>query len=488
MATKKNNKLASLNAKPSEEVLESLERLEDKSLPGTSATRKAVPKAANKAPALKALATRQPYSKAVTTRAVSRMASGKNASPTGTQAARRKSGASKEAESPLQRRMQEIREGKRDIPGYAPNPNTAVSAPAETTRQEPGPSTAVTLERRKGTKEEIAEWKALSRGLSGTRVKKFWKLINEGLSGPEAREEATKGYIPNKAQTVAKQQTSQKPKMGKPGQNPIGNRQKPQTQSYAKALACVKMAVFAKDAPVATLTREQLTWISESILDRVLEEENVKVKFRTIAFKPEALCIDCANKDSAEWLAGAVTALAGWTGPQLMATTADRAPKHTIAHIVFPRAADKEAEGILKMLDHQNEGLRVGSWKVVKQQTEGEAKRLVVYMDDQSLEAVKKENMELSYRYGTVKVHLRQKQKAPEEQDSDPENGNSAKEGESSEAKMEVESNQAPQTSVKAVGTDVDHLNTQAMEVDLQSDLEKEEQGAEEPDPLSDEA
>ena len=53
---------------------------------------------------------------------------------------------------------------------------------------------------------------------------------------------------------------------------------------------------------------------------------------------------------------------------------------------------------------------------------------------------------------------------------------------------MEVESNQAPQTSVKAVGPDVDHGNTQAMEVDLQSDLEKEEQGAEEPDPLSDDA
>ena len=71
------------------------------------------------------------------------------------------------------------------------------------------------------------------------------------------------------------------------------------------------------------------------------------MKFRTIAFKPKALCIDCANKESAEWLVGAVTALAGWTGPKLMATLAGRAPRHTIAHIVFPRAADKEAEGIL---------------------------------------------------------------------------------------------------------------------------------------------
>lgn len=193
-------------------------------MPGTSATRKVVPKAANKAPALKALATRQAYSKAVTTRAASRMASVKNASPTGTQAAQRRSGAFKEAESPLQRWMQEIREGKRDIPGCAPNHGTAVSAPAETTRQEPGPSTAATLERRKGTKEEVAEWKALSRGLSGTRVKKFWKLINGGLSGSEAREEATRGYIANKEETVAKQQISHKPKMGKPGQTPIGNR------------------------------------------------------------------------------------------------------------------------------------------------------------------------------------------------------------------------------------------------------------------------
>ena len=71
-------------------------------------------------------------------------------------------------------------------------------------------------------------------------MKKLLKFINECLSGSEAREE---GCIPKRAQTVASQQIIQKPKMGKPGQIPIGNRQKPQSKSFAKALASVKMAV-----------------------------------------------------------------------------------------------------------------------------------------------------------------------------------------------------------------------------------------------------
>ena len=72
-------------------------------------------------------ATRQPGFKAITTKAVSRMASGKNESPTGAQAVGRKtSRASKEAESPLQRSMQEVMEGKHPyIFGCVPNPSIA---------------------------------------------------------------------------------------------------------------------------------------------------------------------------------------------------------------------------------------------------------------------------------------------------------------------------------------------------------------------------
>lgn len=261
---------------------------------------------------------------------------------------------------------------------------------------------------RKGTSQEIAEWRNLARGMSGTRVKRFWKLINAGLSGAEAKAEASKGYIPKPNQAMAAKPAFSKAKPGKPERKgerrPFLAKDKP---SYAKALASIKMAVFAKETPTETLTKDQLTWISEAILDAVRVEREIKVKFLAVQFKPETLGIDCANEQSAKWLSQAVQGLSGWQGPQLKATTADKAPKNTIINVVFPRAADTEVSKILEMLDHQNEGLRISSWKVVKQCAEGEAKRLIIGIDEQSMEAIKKQMWELSYRYGTVKAYLK---------------------------------------------------------------------------------
>lgn len=307
-------------------------------------------------------------------------------------------------ESKIERRMRLIREGLNNPPESQPQ-TASDNASAHT----PGPSRDTPLEKmegslRKGTAQENKEWRTLARGMSGTRVKRFWKLINEGLSGAEAKAEATKGYCPKPNQAMAAKPATSKAKPGLPSKTVHPARNKP---TYAKALASVKMAVFAKEGIKETLTKEQLTWISEAILEAIRTEKEIKVKFLAVQFKPETLGIDCANEQSANWLSKAVEELRGWNGPQLKATTADKAPKHTTINVVFPRAAKTEVSNILEMLDHQNEGLRISSWKVVKQYAEGEAKRLIISIDEQSVDAMKRQDWELSYRYGTVRVYLK---------------------------------------------------------------------------------
>lgn len=52
--------------------------------------------------------------------------------------------------------------------------------------------------------------------------------------------------------------------------------------SYAKALASVKMAVYAEETPVQTLPKDHLTWISEALLDANISEGQVKAKFEAV--------------------------------------------------------------------------------------------------------------------------------------------------------------------------------------------------------------
>lgn len=413
---KKTVKLPSLNGKPSGEALRALEGFDRAlSLGKGQATGTSSKAQAPKAP-VKGAQAKRTTSKAGPSTFRQNSLENKTTPRSGEVRKPVTRAKAKEAESVLQKRIKLIREGKSPVTAtILASSSSRQTTPIRTNIVEPQPGTSKAKppmtrqepQRRIGTAEELIQWKALARGLSGTRVKRFWKKINEGMPAAEAKAEVLKGYVKKPKTEVPSRQATSKP-MGKRTQkgNTKANCEAPK-RSYAKAVASVKMAVFAKSSPIETLTKDQLTWISEAILDAVMEEKNVKVKFDAIQFRPETLSIDCSNEQSAKWLTAAVEKLAGWDGPQLMATTADKAPKNTTINVVFPRAAQTSTEKILGMIDHQNDDLRIDSWKVIKETIEGEAKRLIIGIDDNSLEAINKQRMELSYRYGTISVYTK---------------------------------------------------------------------------------
>lgn len=279
-------------------------------------------------------------------------------------------------------------------------PGTSV----EDTRQNPKPRNTnlngETVERRRN----------LALGLCGSRAKKYWKMVNQGVPCEEARRKANEGYTPRpdlrekaavNTKTAAMKIKERQDKKSQP------SKMTEIRMSYAKAIASVKMAVYAKETPMQTLSKEQLTWISDALVDAIFIEKSMKVRFEGIQFKPGMLGIDCTDEATANWLMMAVPVLNGWEGPELCASTADKAPRSTVVNVVFPRMGKRSVEDILVLVDHQNEGLRTEAWKIIRQEEEGEAKRVVVAIDDPSLKTIERQGYTLNFRFGRVAVKLR---------------------------------------------------------------------------------
>lgn len=285
-------------------------------------------------------------------------------------------------------------------------PGTSQGKPEET-RQVPNPSVS---HREMISPELFTKRRGLSFGLSGSRVKRYWKLVNEGVPCEEARRKASEGYIrkPDLNNATAPPVIIPKAAVAveKTAAEPSPSTKTEIRVSYAKTVSSVKMAVFAKETPFLILSNEQLTWISEALLDAVLLEETVKVKFEAVRFKTGTLAIDCTDAATASWLERTVPTLRGWHGPELSVSTADKAPRGTVVNVVFPRMGRRTMDEIFQMVDHQNHGLRTEAWKIISQAEDDEAKRVVAIIDDQSLKAIAGQGNTLSFRFGRVPVKL----------------------------------------------------------------------------------
>ena len=254
----------------------------------------------------------------------------------------------------------------------------------------------------------------LSYGLSGAGVKRYWKLINEGLPAEVARRKAGKKTGPPTGMTGTRAELrTGVPVKRQPVQRPVSKVNKEQReparrvtkgQSYARALKSIKMAVFAASSPNEMLTGTQLSDLQDAIIDEAVAKADIKPKFEGIQFRPGMLIIECTNEETATWLKRAVPTMDTWTSPKLCVKPAEEAPKTTVVSIFFPRSAGKDSNRILETLNAQNEGLRTGAWKIMRAYDENEGKKLIISIDEQSLQAIAKENMTVSFRFGRLSV------------------------------------------------------------------------------------
>jgi hypothetical protein len=88
--------------------------------------------------------------------------------------------------------------------------------------------------------------------------------------------------------------------------------------SYADAASLIRVAILPK-APGDKLSTADLTSLEEAIVGEMMLGADCSLQFTGIHFRPGMIVIDCADKNSAEWLVEKGPQLTKWNGIELRA-------------------------------------------------------------------------------------------------------------------------------------------------------------------------
>ncbi|XP_062708137.1 uncharacterized protein LOC134288180 [Aedes albopictus] len=190
--------------------------------------------------------------------------------------------------------------------------------------------------------------------------------------------------------------------------------------SYRDVTNYVKLGVLPKGYPDIELSTEQLTAIQKDILKKVAgqRKELLKPKFGNCVLKSGYLIIVCKNQETADWLKSIIPSVNPWAGAQLLAVEEKDIPRPEILIGFFPLSAEDSNEEILALLESQNDGLAVDTWRVLQRNVKNQHVELVFTVDGGSLNSIKKSDFSLDFKFGYA--NLRKKyQKRNEEGSSE---------------------------------------------------------------------
>lgn len=313
----------------------------------------------------------------------------------------------------------------------------------------------------------------LMKQLSGAGKKRFKRLVDSGVEPDEARRLA---FIPLEAPNLdpakrfrnsessgenprPKKQVrpsgSKLPMGGKSvqhrleqcGAGPSGQskstegRNKP---SYKEALTSVKVGILPKDYPNTELTFEQLMAIQKAVLSNVIHQrkEKIKPKFGNCLIRPGYLIIICKNQETSDWLKNTISNITPWEGAELVAVDENQIPQPETLIGFFPMSAEDSNEEIFALLESQNDGLVVDSWKIFLRKIINKRHvELTFSVDAVSMKTLKECEFVLDYKFGNAPI----RKKLPKKVDTDT---------------MDVEVSESVEANSKTSQTGDDEVNT----------------------------
>lgn len=194
--------------------------------------------------------------------------------------------------------------------------------------------------------------------------------------------------------------------------------------SYNMVAGSVKLAIMSEEHPKSLISEVQLRTLEEAILDRVIELKGgvVKPQFLSSKFKTGWMILVCANNETAVWLKENFKEVKLWEGAKVKLVEENDFPQiHTITGR-FPNSAESSSERILGLIEGQNSGLNVSSWKVLRRDIDGQVVFLTLSVDEESYEALNKMNLSIMYRYGPIKLRTRSTKTGHAEEQKEGEN------------------------------------------------------------------
>jgi hypothetical protein len=263
----------------------------------------------------------------------------------------------------------------------------------------------------------------LRKGLSGCKVRWYLRNLAAGMSPEEARKKAAEGREKPQPQPQAEK------RMATPPQEPSSKRMKTgariparteselKRNSYAAALSVFKVAILPEEYPSGTLSSEDQSKLGDLIMGEVApayEGMGLSLQFVGIRFRPSIVIIECATKQTAEWLISRTPNLKGWDGIKLRACSEEDIPRARTVTTYFPRSRETKEEDILRLLRAQNMGLNTTLWRVLNTKAEGTGKLLTLSIDESSCGEIERGGHSLFYRYGKIPIHGLRKKAAHE--------------------------------------------------------------------------
>ncbi|XP_055909863.1 uncharacterized protein LOC129944455 [Eupeodes corollae] len=245
------------------------------------------------------------------------------------------------------------------------------------------------------------------KGLSGAGCKWFLRFIKQGIPPLEARKMVDERKTNPSILVEFKRKTDELT----PSNNQNSKKNFIQSEadtakplSLASAANSIKIAVLPTNFPQSTLTSYELIVLKELLIKEMSLGWNHKLKFNGVLLKTGFLLVNCAGKDTADWLKINVPKLRSWRGIKLTTCLESEVTKMHTVTVFLPKSMDQDEMESLALIQSQNEGLNVQYWKVVKSKTEGRGQLLVLSIDEHSAKRIATLNHKLHYKLTMVNV------------------------------------------------------------------------------------
>ena len=177
--------------------------------------------------------------------------------------------------------------------------------------------------------------------------------------------------------------------------------------SYRDAVNSEKIGILPKDFPNSELNLQQLIAIQKAVLNKVVQQrkEKIKPKFGNCLFRPSYLILICKNRETSDWIKNIIAYINPWEGADLIAVDEKHIPQPETFIGFFPMSAEDSNEDILALLEAQNEGLVVDSWKIFMRKIINKRHvELTFSVDWTSMRSLKKCGFVLDYKFGNAPI------------------------------------------------------------------------------------
>lgn len=182
----------------------------------------------------------------------------------------------------------------------------------------------------------------------------------------------------------------------------------------------IKLGILPPDFPQNMWSTAQLSSLQEAILARVrqLKMGAIKPNFNGCTFRPGWLAVNCANQATVEWLKGNVDALKPWKDAKLKIVDDKEVPRPQIFIGYFPEKSTASNDAITSLIQGQNEGLRVGDWRLLNRAHKGATVELTFAVDPISAKAIVDRGYTVFYGFGCAKFRPKNRQRPTEEENA----------------------------------------------------------------------